>query len=109
MKFLVDNQLPAALSRFLEAKGLESRHVIDVGLDTASDRAIWDFAGSHGYTVVSKDDDFLHLACRYPQSSALVWVRLGNCRKASLLAAFEQALPRLLDALGGGQRIVEIQ
>jgi predicted nuclease of predicted toxin-antitoxin system len=30
MKFLVDNQLPIALSRFLEGEGLQARHVIDV-------------------------------------------------------------------------------
>jgi len=37
MKFLVDNQLPIALSRFLEGEGLQARHVIDVQLDEASD------------------------------------------------------------------------
>lgn len=34
------NQLPAALARFLEAAGLEERHVIDLGLDAAEDRQI---------------------------------------------------------------------
>lgn len=40
MKFLIDNQLPAALSRFLQAQGLESRHVMELGLDEASDLEI---------------------------------------------------------------------
>jgi len=40
MKFLIDNQLPVALSRFLQAQGLESRHVMELGLDEASDLEI---------------------------------------------------------------------
>jgi predicted nuclease of predicted toxin-antitoxin system len=109
VKFLVDNQLPAALSRFLEAKGLESRHILDLGLDEASDNAIWDYAVSNGYTLISKDEDFFHLACTLAMGPALIWVRLGNCRKAALLSAFEKALPMLLDALSTGQRIVELR
>ncbi len=37
MKLLVDNQLPSALARFLSANGVESQHVLDIGLDAASD------------------------------------------------------------------------
>ncbi len=44
MKLLVDNQLPAALARYFEANGWECQHVQDVGLDTAGDRAIWQYA-----------------------------------------------------------------
>ena len=46
MKFLVDNQLPIALSRFLESEGLQARHVVDVQLDEASDRKIWQYRRS---------------------------------------------------------------
>lgn len=109
MKFLVDNQLPVALSRFLEAKKLESIHVLDVGLDKASDQDIWHYAQTHELIVVSKDEDFFHLACSSVNGPSFVWVRLGNCRKSVLLAAFEQALPLLLQALATGQRIIEIQ
>jgi hypothetical protein len=42
MKFLVDNQLPLALARFLSANGIESQHVLDIGLDAASDQTIWE-------------------------------------------------------------------
>jgi predicted nuclease of predicted toxin-antitoxin system len=39
----------------------------------------------------------------------VIWVRLGNCRKTTLLATFTQLLPRLLEALQHGQKILEIQ
>ena len=54
MKLLFDQNL----SRFLvervgdEFKG--SLHVIQLGLDQATDREIWDWAGEHGFTIVSK-------------------------------------------------------
>ncbi len=44
MKLLVDNQLPAALARFLSAHGIASAHVLDLGLETARDRDIWAYA-----------------------------------------------------------------
>jgi len=109
MKFLVDNQLPIALSRFLESEGLQARHVVDVQLDEASDRKIWQYAKTHDYTIVSKDEDFFQLAnSSQDNMPALVWIRLGNCRKATLIAAFRKVLPDLLEILKT-QKIVEIR
>jgi len=41
VNFLVDNQLPEALCRFLDAHGLQSGHVLDLHMDEASDLEIW--------------------------------------------------------------------
>ena len=105
---LVDNQLPLALSRFLEAQGFESRHVLELGFDEATDREIWQYAQTHDCAVVSKDEDFVYLAQAESEGPQVVWVRLGNCRKAVLLEAFEKLLPVLREALSDGQRIIEI-
>lgn len=109
MKFLVDNQLPVALARYLEAVGAEARHVVDLKLDTATDRQIWDLAKTNNYIVISKDEDFFHLATLDSNSPALIWVRLGNCRKVALLAAFEKLLPQLTEALQANQKIIEVR
>ena len=109
MKFLVDNQLPAALARWLAARGLDACHVSDVGLEEASDQCIWDYAVAQGRALVSKDEDFLHLATRSEFSAPLIWVRLGNCRKQALLAAFDALLLHLLTALAEGKRVVELR
>lgn len=37
MKFIVDNQLPVALARWLSARGEDAVHVLDLALDTTSD------------------------------------------------------------------------
>jgi predicted nuclease of predicted toxin-antitoxin system len=109
MKFLVDNQLPTALARFLSAEGLEAVHVRDLAMDKASDQVIWAFAKSQGFTVISKDEDFLYLANMDSDSHALVWVRLGNCRREALLDAFRNILPELVKTLEAGTSLVEIR
>lgn len=108
MKFLVDNQLPLQIARHLAAGGHPSVHVAEVGLDEASDAAVWDWARQEDRVVVSKDEDFFFLASRPDDTGRLVWVRLGNCRTEALLVAFERALPTILAAFDAGQRIVEL-
>jgi predicted nuclease of predicted toxin-antitoxin system len=91
VKFLVDNQLPAALARFIQAKGCQAVHVLDIGLAEASDIEIFQRAELDGYILVSKDEDFLHLVLKPGTSAGLVWVRIGNCRKQHLLEVFDRA------------------
>jgi predicted nuclease of predicted toxin-antitoxin system len=109
VNFLVDNQLPAALSRFLTSCGHASQHVLDVSLNEAADRPVWDYALKHGLVVVSKDEDFFHLAQRTGERGRLLWVRLGNCRNEVLLAAFQHALPQVEKEFNAGQRVVELR
>ena len=110
MILLVDNQLPLALVRFLATHGWECVHVQDVGLEAAEDRKIWQYAKERGLTIITKDEDFQALANQQgsipPQ---VVWVRLGNCRKAVLLEAFSRILPALHDMLAAGDAVVEIR
>lgn len=109
MRFLVDNQLPAALARWLTERGLDASHVRDLGLDEASDEQIWEYAITHALVLISKDEDSLHLAARPGPVAPLVWVRLGNCRKEVLLATFGALLVELLTALTEGRRVVELR
>ena len=55
---LVDNQLPAALARFLASRGVDCQHVLDIDLADATDAEIWDYASKND-VVISKDEDFL--------------------------------------------------
>ena len=109
MNFLVDNQLPTALAHFLTSSGHASQHVLDAALDAAKDTPVWDYAKTHGLIVVSKDEDFFHLAPRPNETGGLLWVRLGNCRNDALLAAFQSELPNIEQAFDSGQRIVELR
>lgn len=109
MKFLVDNQLPIRLATYLRSRGHECRHVLDEGLDEADDATVWNHADRDGWVVVAKDEDFVFLASRPGDTGRLVWVRLGNCRTAALIAAFDRILEGVVAAIEGGQRIVEIR
>jgi predicted nuclease of predicted toxin-antitoxin system len=62
VKLLLDQNLSRYLVHQLAGDFPDTRHVIDLGLDQASDRAIWDYAGEHGFVIVSKDSDFRQLA-----------------------------------------------
>ncbi len=109
MRFLVDNQLPVALARWLSSKGHDAVHVLDVGWGQTLDRKIWDQASAEGQIVVSKDEDFALLASRENDTGSLLWLRIGNCRTAALLASLEPLLPVIEQAFQSGQKLVEIR
>ncbi len=48
MKFLVDQQLPRLLAAWIRAQGYEARHIREIGMEHAEDRAIWREAISRG-------------------------------------------------------------
>ena len=109
MRFFVDNQLPVALARWLAARGADAVHVLDIGFDATPDMEIWARAISEERIVVSKDEDFLHLANRPGDTGRLLWVRVGNCRTAALLARFAAERAAIGQAFAEGQRIVELR
>ncbi|MGD9871111.1 MAG: DUF5615 family PIN-like protein [Thauera sp.] len=85
MNFLVDAQLPIALARWLSSKGLEARHVFDLGLDHAPDAEIWHRAQKEALIIVTKDDDFRLLADRLERiPPQVVWVRPRKLPQAGL-------------------------
>ena len=109
MKFLVDNQLPAALARLLASRGVDCRHVLDLDLGEATDSEMWNHATAHDCIVISKDEDFLYLANSPSATTRLVWVRIGNCRTSVLLSTFENLWPKIEASLKAGDRVIEIR
>lgn len=109
MKFLVDNQLPTALARFLASRGVDCRHVLDLGLRDATDTAIWEYASRNDCVVISKDEDFLYLASAPSAKARIVWVRIGNCRTKALLSLVERLWPKIEAGLNAGDRIIELR
>lgn len=59
--------------------------------------------------MISKDEDFLFLATRPDDSGRLLWLRLGNTRKAELLGAIFPRMPEIEAIFAEGQRIVELR
>jgi predicted nuclease of predicted toxin-antitoxin system len=109
VKFLVDNQLPAALARFLSSRGVDCQHVLDLGLDQTSDAKIWEYACREDCVVISKDEDFLYLASGPGTRGRFLWIRLGNCRRTVLLDSVARAWAQIEAVLQRGERIIELR
>jgi len=109
VKFIVDNQLPAALGEYLRRRGFDCEHVLEAGLGDARDSDICRHAELQGRIIISKDEDFLYFAKQRNAKIKVIWVRLGNCRTSVLLAAFEQSWSRIEYCLKAGDRIIEIR
>ncbi len=109
MNFLIDNQLPPALARFIEAEfNAPAMHVVDVALRDSSDAEVWEYASIHDLILVSKDEDFVDMSLRNP-TARLIWVRIGNCRRAYLLDVFREIWPRIIERIKSGDRLIEIR
>ena len=107
MRFLVDAQLPPALARRIESFGHIAEHVADRGLAKAADNEIRAQAIEAGAVIVTKDEDFAVRRVLH-EGPAIVWVRVGNTRRAELLRRFEAELPRIVAALERGETLVEL-
>ncbi len=76
MKLLLDANLSPRIVGALVAAGYEARHVEDVGLLTADDNAIFDYAIASGSVVVTADSDFATLlALRRATSPSVILLR----------------------------------
>ncbi|WP_370660438.1 DUF5615 family PIN-like protein [Massilia agilis] len=110
MRLLIDNQLPAALARYLQSRGWDAIHVSDVGLECSADSVIWRYATDHNLVIVTKDQDFQMIAQRQTQiPPQVLWVRLGNCRRPALFDAFAHQESHLRQVLRSGAFVVELR
>lgn len=90
MRLLFDENLSPKLVSVLGRAFPESMHIDALGLRGSSDTSIWDYAGAHGLTIVSKDNDFRQRAFLYGPPPQVIWLAVGNAGTA--------AIGRLLDA-----------
>jgi predicted nuclease of predicted toxin-antitoxin system len=86
MKLLFDQNLSHRLVGQLAVEFPGSQHVRTAGFSTAPDSAVWAYAATQGFVIVSKDSDFQHRALLLGHPPKVVWVRLGNCSTASVAA-----------------------
>lgn len=109
MKFLIDVQLPITLARWLKGRGYNAVHALELNLGTADDSGLWVVALREQRIMISKDEDFFILANRPEDQGKLLWIRLGNCRTATLLTLLNKRWLEIEEAFQSGQQIVEIR
>jgi predicted nuclease of predicted toxin-antitoxin system len=89
---LFDENLSPRLVRAFADEFPGSSHVTSIGLAGASDQAIWEHAQTHGFTVISKDDDFRSLSLVKGAPPKVIWVRVGNASTADIEKFIRSAL-----------------
>ena len=86
MKLLLDQNLAPRLVARLADLFPGSEHVRDVGLASADDSAVWEYARAGGFAILSKDADFRQLSFLYGSPPKVVWLRVGNRSTAEIEA-----------------------
>lgn len=109
MRFLVDAQLPPALAHLLREHGHVAEHVVDIGPADARDRDLWSYALENQAVIITKDEDFADLVATGEDAPTIVWVRVGNTRRAALLSWFEPLIDQIVDMVEAGQRLIELR
>lgn len=95
MKLLLDENLSRRMLAELEAAFPGSSQVALLGLETADDRTLWDYAKAHGFTLVTQDADFHELAILYGAPPKVIWLTCGNRPRRDLTRLLLQQRERL--------------
>ncbi len=109
MRFIIDNQLPSALAPWLEQRGHAAEHVLNIGLAQSKDTPVWHYAQQHGAIIITKDDDFAEWVRRGRPGPAVIWLRIGNSSKRTLLNWLEPLWPVIVRQLEQGERLIEVR
>ena len=84
MKLLFDQNLSPRLCDRLRDIWPDCAHVRAVGLATADDSAVWEYARQYDFTIVSKDGDFSGRSTLYGTPPKVIWLVLGNCATSEI-------------------------
>jgi predicted nuclease of predicted toxin-antitoxin system len=79
MKLLFDENLSPKLVEMLADVYPDSAQVDRVGMGSASDLEVWEYAKSNGFVIVSKDSDYQELNTLKGHPPKFIWLRRGNC------------------------------
>lgn len=90
MRLLFDQNLSRRLVSRLADIYPESSHVALIGMDRASDEAVWEYARTKGYVIVTKDADFIDWSVLRGSPPKVIWLRLGNCTTSQAEAAIRE-------------------
>jgi predicted nuclease of predicted toxin-antitoxin system len=77
---LIDENLPTSLAKQLPG---ECSHATDIGTQP-SDSQLWNIARERDWIILTRDTDFFDRIMLQGPPPKVIWVRLGNIRKADL-------------------------
>ncbi len=108
MKFIIDAQLPKALSDFLIQQGYDSVHTLDLpDKNKTKDKQIIQKAIEENRIVISKDSDFLDSFLLRSLPPKLIMVKTGNVSNTKLIQIFGDNLENIVTMISRSN-LVEI-
>jgi len=100
MKFIVDAQLSKTLAEYINAKGFDALHTLDLpDKNKTKDGFIAELATVDQRIVITKDADFLESHILKNQPPKLLLLKTGNIRNSELLSLFDKHFSFLVEIL----------
>ena len=85
MKLLLDENLSRRIVPFLQTVYPDSSQVALLGLESASDSEIWQYAKDNRFVIVSRDSDFQERSLVAGHPPQVVWLKIPNRSKTVVL------------------------
>ena len=85
MKLLLDENLSRRLVPFLQHDYPGSNQVVLLGMESASDKEVWQKARDDGYVIVTRDADFQELSLVWGQPPKVIRLKTLNQSRAATL------------------------
>jgi len=96
VRLLFDQNLSHNLVERLRDVYPGSTHVRELGLTSASDIDVWEYARANGFAIVSKDSDFHQRSLLDGFPPKVIWVQRGNSPTAEIEALLRSRKTELL-------------
>lgn len=93
----------------LSESGHAAEHVADIGLLSASDSEIWQYAIHQDAVLITKDEDFADQVVLGRPAPIVVWVRVGNTTRRALLDWFAPRINEIVEMTESGERLLELR
>lgn len=85
MKLLLDENLSRRMLPFLQHDYPGSNQVVLLGMESASDREVWQTAKDDGYVILTRDADFQELSLVWGQPPKVIRLNTLNQSRAATL------------------------
>jgi predicted nuclease of predicted toxin-antitoxin system len=99
MKLLLDENLSRRIVPFLQNAYPGTSQVVLLGLESASDREIWQIAKDNDFVIVTRDADFEELSVVLGQPPKIIWLKVKNQSRAAILKILIDNLIAIDEAL----------
>ncbi len=105
----VDAHISPAVAKWIAAElGHPACSVRDLGLRNAKDRDIFAAARQANAVVMTKDADFPEMVERLGPPPSVIWLTCGNTSNEALRKLLKTTLPRAMELISRGEKLVEI-